>query len=113
VEQPPQSRSTPAPPNAPRPPADGSGSPAAGSSAPSTAPAGRVCPTCGEPRQAEARYCEECGYDFGTDPPPPVVAAPAVESSRLSGPVLWLVIVFWAVLAVAGLYFLYTALYAL
>jgi len=35
------------------------------------------------------------------------------ERSRLSGPVLWLVLAFWVVLAVGGLYFLYTALYAL
>jgi len=95
VEQTPQSRSTPAPP-----------------AASEHVHAGRACPTCGEPRQADARFCEECGFDYGTDAPP--AAAPAVEErSRLSGPVLWLVLLFWAVLAVGGLYFLYTALYAL
>jgi len=96
VEQPSQLRSTPAPP-----------------STPPAAPAGRACPTCGEPRQIDARFCEECGFDYGTDPPPPAPAPAVEERSRLSGPVLWLVLAFWVVLAVGGLYFLYTALYAL
>jgi hypothetical protein len=35
------------------------------------------------------------------------------ERSRLSGPILWIVMVFWALLAIGGLYFLYTALFVL
>jgi hypothetical protein len=67
-----------------------------------------VCPVCSEPRQEDARYCEECGHDFGEAP-----AAPVEERSRLTGPVLWLVVLFWAALAVVGMFFLYTSLYAI
>jgi hypothetical protein len=108
VEQPPQSRSTPPPPAAPLAPARTEPPTANGAAPPETSL--RECPDCGEMRQAEARYCEECGYDFGTEPVPP----PAVEErSRLSGPVLWLVVAFWAILAIGGLWFIYTALYSL
>jgi hypothetical protein len=70
----------------------------------------RICPACAEPRQEDARYCEECGHDFSGDASS---RPPVEERSRLSGPVLWLVMLFWAALAVGGLYFLYTALYSL
>jgi hypothetical protein len=106
VEQPPQPRSSPPPPPA----ASG------GSAGPPAAPSEAgllVCPTCNEPRQEDARYCEECGYDFGEAPPPSGTPAPPQERTRLTGPMLWLAVLFWAVLAVAGLYFLYTALYSL
>ena len=112
MEQPPPSRSTPPPAAAPggavapgAAPVDGVSEPAAGPIAPGVL----VCPTCAEPRQEDARYCEECGHDFSGDTPPP----PVEERRRLSGPTLWLVVLFWAVLAVGGLWFLYTALYAL
>ena len=74
------------------------------------APGVLVCPQCAEPRQEDARYCEECGHDFSGDAPPP---PPVEERSRLSGPVLWLVMLFWLALAVGGLWFLYTALFSL
>lgn len=115
MEQPPQSRSTPPPPPAaPKPPV-GNGSPRADGAAGSALPdAPRIvlliCPECSEPRQAEARYCEECGHDFGTEPVPP---PPTEERPRISGPVLWLIVAFWAILAVGGLWFLYTALFSL
>jgi hypothetical protein len=42
------------------------------------------------------------------------VPAPAAEENgRLKGPLLWLVMLFWVGLAVGGLYFLYTALWAI
>jgi hypothetical protein len=109
VEQPPQPRSTPPlPPTVPQVSAE-TGTPRADGAAPADAGL-RVCPACSEPRQDDARFCEECGHDFGTDAVPP----PATEErSRLSGPVLWLIVVFWAVLAVGGLWFLYTALFSL
>jgi hypothetical protein len=71
---------------------------------------------CSEPRAEDARFCEECGHDFGTEAPPAgasVAPAPAPEPSRLSGPVLWLVLLFWVGLAIGGLWFLYTALWAI
>ncbi|HEY8038487.1 MAG TPA: hypothetical protein VIF15_01785, partial [Polyangiaceae bacterium] len=42
------------------------------------APAPGGCPVCGEPRVADARFCEVCRYDFvsRTGGPPPVAAAP-------------------------------------
>lgn len=115
MEQPPQSRSTPPPPPAaPKPPAEKAPSSADGAAGSASPDSPRIvlliCPECSEPRQAEARYCEECGHDFGTDPVPP---PPEEERPRLSGPVLWLVVAFWAVLALGGLWFLYTALYSL
>jgi hypothetical protein len=64
------------------------------------------------PRQIDSRYCQECGYDFGTAPAPPA-SGPVAEHGRLSGPILWIVMVFWALLAIGGLYFLYTALFVL
>src|SRR4051794_37444894 len=104
VEQPPQPRSSPPPP-----PAAPASSPAASSQA-----SLMVCPACSEPRQADARYCEECGHDFG-EAPPPVSATPTepADPPRLTGPVLWLVVLFWAVAAIAGLYFLYSAIWSL
>lgn len=32
----------------------------------SAAPEPEKCPHCGEPRRAQARFCEGCGYDFTT-----------------------------------------------
>ena len=120
MEPKPPSRSTPPPPvGGPRPPAEGTAQRPGGEAAPPAdeppvAPANGamlLCPVCSEPRAADARFCEECGHDYGNEPPPP---APAVEERpRLSGPLLWLVIALWAVLAVAGLYFLYTVLWAI
>ena len=113
MEQPPQSRSTPPPPPAAPPAPAKASTPRAAGAAPAAADAARIvlliCPACSEPRQADARYCEECGHDFGTAPVPP----PAEERSRLSGPVLWLIVAFWAIIAIGGLWFLYTALYSL
>jgi len=104
VEQPPQPRSSPPPPP---------GAPAPSPAAPPHAVL-LICPACGEPRQADARYCEECGHDFG-EAPPPASATPtgAADRPRLTGPVLWLVVVFWAVAAIVGLYFLYSAIWSL
>ncbi|MGE3912735.1 MAG: zinc-ribbon domain-containing protein [Chloroflexota bacterium] len=66
-----------------------------------------LCPSCGEPRAEDVRYCEECGHDYGGQ-----AAEVAEERSRLSGPLLWVFMLFWVVLAIAGLWFLFTALWA-
>jgi hypothetical protein len=112
VEQQPPSRSTPPPP--PSPPGGGVGPAPAASSGVASAPAGvdvLVCPVCKEQRAEDARYCEECGHDFESEIPP----TPPLPEERtgFSGPVLWLVMVFWVVLAVVGLTFLFTALWSL
>ena len=109
--QPPQS-STPPPPSTP-PSADGPDGGTAGPSAPADEPLPNieivVCPICREPRPGDARFCEECGHDFAEPPPAP---APE-ERPLLSGPLLWAIMVFWALLAIGGLYFLYTVLWAI
>jgi hypothetical protein len=66
-----------------------------------------VCPSCGEPRAEDARYCEECGHDYGGK-----TAPEAEERSMLSGPVLWVFMLFWVALAVAGLWYLFSVLWA-
>lgn len=125
MEQQPPSRSTPPPP--PPPPPGGAAGPskeaaskaaAPAKSAPADADGGglpgslaTVCPACGEPRAEDARYCEECGHDFESAAPTP--APQPEEKTGFSGPVLWLIMVFWVVLAVAGLVFLFTALWSL
>ena len=113
--QPPHS-STPPPPGAPRPPQGASGggttpappSPAADEPLPNAEIT--ICPVCREPRAEDARFCEECGHDYGAQP-----IAPPVEEERpmFSGPVLWAIMVFWAALAIGGLFFLYNALWSL
>ena len=110
--QPPSSSTPPPPPIKPPPPPPG------GEAAPaSTVPAADepipnadivICPVCKEPRAEDARFCEECGHDYGTVVPPPPEERPLFR-----GPVLWAITAFWAVLAVAGLFFLYYALWAI
>ena len=68
-----------------------------------------ICPVCREPRAEGASFCEECGHNYAESPPAP----PPEERSMLSGPLLWAVMLFWAALAVAGLFFLYNALWAI
>jgi hypothetical protein len=67
-----------------------------------------TCPVCGEAREADAQFCQACGHNFvgGAD------AAPAA-SGGLRGPLLWVVVVFWALLGIGGLYWLYTSFYSL
>jgi hypothetical protein len=112
VEQQPPSRSTPPPPPTPSVPPGGSSPPKAQAAPPLTSPGMVVliCPVCSEPRAEEDRFCEECGHDYGATV---AAAAPVEERGRLNGPLLWLVMLFWAGLAVGGLYFLYTALWAI
>ena len=106
--QPPSSSTPPPPPSAPRGDAGG-----AASSAPSSSPLPNaeivVCPVCREPRAEDARFCEECGHDYGGEAPPPVPE----ERPMFSGPVLWAIMVFWVILALVGLFFLYNALWAI
>ena len=66
-----------------------------------------TCPVCGEARETDAQFCQACGHNFvaSGDAPAP--------TSGLRGPLLWLVVVFWSMLAIAGLYWLYTGLYKL
>lgn len=113
MEPQPPSSSTPPPPPAPQPPGAGGG---ASAPAPPASPDASlpnieitVCPVCREPRAEDARFCEECGHDYGGQPVPPVEE----ERPRLSGPVLWAVMVFWAALAIGGLFFLFNALWAI
>jgi uncharacterized membrane protein YvbJ len=70
-----------------------------------------VCPDCGEPRAEDARFCEECGHDYGGGDAPAAVAPE--ERTFLRGPVLWVVLIFWVVLIIGGLLFLYNALWAI
>lgn len=74
-----------------------------------------VCPVCKEPRTEEIRYCEECGHDYETAGPVVSASAGTVpeERSGFSGPILWLVMVFWVALALGALFFLYTALWTI
>jgi hypothetical protein len=78
-----------------------------------------VCPVCKEPCAEDIRYCEECGHDFETAGPivatsaATATAAAPEERTGFSGPILWLVMVFWVVLAIGGLFFLYTALWTI
>jgi hypothetical protein len=112
VEPQQQPRSTPPPPTgspAPTPPPPPGAAPKGGvPSAPvSSPPEVAVCPACGQPRAEGTRYCEECGHDYGG-----VTAPEAEERSLLSGPALWVFLLFWIVLAIAGLWFLFSALWA-
>ncbi|MCC6176539.1 MAG: hypothetical protein IT305_14625 [Chloroflexi bacterium] len=55
-----------------------------------------------------ARFCEECGFDFGTAENP---AAPdsAGTGGMLRGPVLWAVMIVWAAIAIGALAWIYSA----
>lgn len=120
MEQQPPSRSTPPPPPVPPDSSPGqSASPApvpaaeAASNGADASPAVQVaaCPVCREPRAEDARFCEECGFDY--EGPAPAAAPTVEERSGFRGPVLWLVLVFWVVLAVGGLFFIYNAIWSL
>lgn len=108
--QPPPSSTPPPSPTTPPPPTGG------GSASTAPAPPAEplpnieisICPVCREPRAEDARYCEECGHDYGGQSP-----TPAEERSMLSGPVLWAIMLFWVALAIGGLFFLYNALWAI
>jgi len=109
VEPQQQPRSTPPPPASPATPPPPAAAPKGGVPA---APAGGpvvviVCPACGQPRAEDTRYCEECGHDYGG-----ATAPEAQERPMLSGPALWAFMLFWAILAIAGLWFLFSALWA-
>jgi hypothetical protein len=111
VEPQQQPRSTPPPPPSasavsPTPPAAPPGAiPAAPAGGPAVVVV--VCPACGEPRAEGTRYCEECGHDYGG-----ATAPEAEDRTFLKGPILWAFMAFWVVLAVAGLWFLFSALWA-
>ena len=112
MEPQPPSSSTPQPPSAaqpPPPPASAGG----GAAAPAPPPNLEIviCPVCREPRAEDARFCEECGHDYGAETPSP----PAVPEERpmFSGPVLWAIMLFWVAMAIGGLFFLYNALWSL
>jgi hypothetical protein len=114
VEPQQQPRSTPPPPPGTPPPpppaaASGSGKTPAPPSAPAGEPDGAVtiCPACGEPRAEDARYCEECGHDYGGR-----TAPEAEERTFLSGPALWIFMLFWVALAIACLWYLFSVLWA-
>lgn len=111
--QPPQSSTPPPPPAAPPPPASTGGAatpaPPALPDAPLPNAEITVCPVCREPRAEDARFCEECGHDYGGQPIPPVEE----ERPMFSGPLLWAIMLFWVALALGGLLFLYNALWAI
>jgi hypothetical protein len=110
--KPPSSSTPPTPPKSPPPPGGDGGGDIAASTAPSTEELPNIeiviCPVCKEPRAEDARFCEECGHDYGTELPPPVEERPT-----FTGPVLWAIMLFWAALAIGGLFFLYNALWAI
>jgi hypothetical protein len=66
-----------------------------------------ACPICGEARENDAQFCQHCGHNFVS-----ADGAPKTQGG-LRGPLLWVIVVFWAVLAIAGLAWLYTGLYRL
>ena len=68
-----------------------------------------ICPVCREPRAEDARFCEECGHDYGGRG----AAAAEEERPMFTGPVLWAIMLFWVALAVGGLFFLFNALWAI
>jgi len=117
VEPQPPQRSTPPPRSVPQPPPQAASGGAATPAPPPDADEPlpnieiTICPVCREPRAEDARFCEECGHDFGGQP----IAGPAAEEERpmFSGPVLWAIMLFWAALAIGGLFFLYNALWSL
>jgi len=109
VEPQPPSRSTPPPPPPAPPPARPDGDATAISDGPLPNVEIVICPVCREPRAEGASFCEECGHNYAESPAEP----PPEERSMLSGPLLWAVMLFWAALAVAGLFFLYNALWAI
>ena len=113
--QPPPSSTPPPPSAAPPPPPPGV---SAGAPAPPPPPAAdaplpnieiTICPVCREPRAEDARFCEECGHDYGGQPVPPAEE----ERPMFTGPVLWAIMLFWVALAIGGLFFLYNALWAI
>lgn len=108
--QPPPSSTPPPPPATPPPPTGAGGAPRAPAPPSSPPPNAEivVCPVCSEPRAEDARFCEECGHDYGGQAP-----APVEERGMLTGPVLWAVMLFWVALAIGGLFFLYNALWAI
>lgn len=112
MEPQPPSSSTPPPPLGPPPAvtADGGGT---STPAPPAEPLPNVevviCPVCREPRAEDARFCEECGHDYGGEAPPP----PEEERPMFTGPVLWAIMLFWIALAIGGLFFIYNALWAI
>ena len=66
-----------------------------------------TCPICGDEREEDAQFCQNCGHNFVSGVGPPAA------TGGLRGPVLWLVVLFWAVLGIVGLYWLYTGLFRL
>ena len=66
------------------------------------------CPVCAESREPDAQFCQACGHSFTGAPD----AAP-VESAGIPSLMLYAVVAFWAVLAILGMYWLYTVLYRL
>jgi hypothetical protein len=111
VEPQPNPSSTPPPPAPTVPPPPGTSGPAQADGASAAAEVDvAICPSCGEPRAEDARFCEECGHDYGGGAAP---VPAAEERSLLSGPVLWVVLVFWVAMIIGGLFFLYNALWAI
>ena len=106
--QPPPSSTPPPQPAPPRADAGTANLPAESPSEPLPNADIRICPVCREPRAEDARFCEECGHDYGGQPTPR-----EEERGLMSGPLLWAILVFWIVVIVGGLYFLYNALWAI
>jgi hypothetical protein len=67
---------------------------AAGAAAPLVGVARKApggCPVCGEPRVADARFCEVCRYDFllAVGGPPPVAPSPPPAPAPMRAPSKW------------------------
>ena len=95
------------PPSSTPPPGSTPSSPPASASEPSLAGLPSACPQCGQEREADDRYCPACGYDFADQ------AGGTARTGGLGKPLLWILVVFWAAVAVAGLIYLYNGFYRL
>jgi hypothetical protein len=78
MSQSPAAKGAPTPSPTPSPPLGPSPAPSP------TAPPGEPCPSCGEPRDPGAPFCESCGHDFASPTPAPARAASAAALDNVA-----------------------------
>lgn len=66
-----------------------------------------TCPVCGDEREEDAQFCQNCGHNFVDGD------SQSAPKRGLPGPMWLILIVFWAILGIVGMYWLYTGLYGL